>query len=658
MITVKIWGGFGNQLSAFACGYSIAKILNKELVLDVADYYNGYARPYALDALNIPVYRKLTYTHASTEIINTEVIPAQLRRTFDIIVDESEGVANRDALLKRINKGKNIYLHGYWGDFDFFAGDEDNIRSMFKPLRRSDAYGRFLETIQDQCSVAIHIRRMDFVELKNVCSDAYYQAAIVYIQSVHPEAIFYFFSDDIDYAKEHFGNKEHFRYIQIFGGMDTDLDEFFCMSACNHMILSKHSSFSNWASFLNNYPNKIHVIYSPKDSEGQKGFVCLDDQKIVDLNATYDPRPRADIKNIMEAKASIMNLISKGQNEASLKIINEISLDAYSVKRADSVDFLAFRAMASAQTDDLIAAEQCLHKQAQYVTDDEDFHANYLVVLNKLGKKKESAIHGARCATLTQSTDLRYKLDNYFIDPLEHKLYKLVRDTPKKHFIIVPNTNWGYYIKTPQSIAILLAKMGHSVSYIQHPRIINIDANNAITTEKIVKKCLELKYSLDTIYSYGFYMYPSIIGKVAGQMHSFVEALIEHLSCTQPDEAVVLFRNPWVVRVNRERKYAKFIYWDFQDESDSEYIAVNIWNEEIREYMCKQAHHSIIMNREFYTRIQKDLQLQNATMFQYPSFNETNNYQYIQERVGYSPNFIADDRTIALATLILELSGT
>jgi hypothetical protein len=656
MITVKILGGLGNQLSAFACGYSIAKMLNEELILDVADYSNGYTHAYALDALNIPLCRKLTYAHASEKMLTPEVIPGQLKKTFDIIVDESEGVTNKNALLKRINKGKNIYLNGYWANYDFFSGDEDAIRLMFALLRKSDAYGRFLDAIREQCSVAIHMRRTDFVHHGNVCSDDYYRAAIAYVQSIHPDAMFYFFSDDIDYAKEHFGNKERFRYIQIFGGMDANLDEFFCISACNHRILSKQSSFSAWASFLNNFPDKIDVIYAPKDAPRQKAFVYLDDKGISELKANYNPEPRFTIQDNMEARMYVESLLSQGQYQDVLNIINEISMDAYSVKRVDCVAFLAGKAIASAQIGNLITAEQCLHKQAQYTREDENFHANCYVVLRTLGRQKASAIHGARCATLTQSSDLRDTLDNFFLnDPTSRQLYKTIKNTPKKHFIIAPNSPWFYYIKTPQSIAALLAKMGHSVSYIVPPKSLKIEPGT--TADQIVNACLEAKFSVDSLYSYGFYAYPSIIGNTGGQSISFVEALIEHLSRTQPDETVVVFRHPRALPVNREGKYAKFIYWDFQHASDSERSYVNVWDEGTRENMCRQADHSIIMDREFYQKTQEDWHLKNASLFHYPLTNKIGNYQFIQERIPYSQNYLNDDRTMELASFMLKLTN-
>ncbi|MEN6487734.1 MAG: alpha-1,2-fucosyltransferase, partial [Smithella sp.] len=556
MITLKILGGLGNQLFAFACGYSIAKKLNKELILDVADYYNGYTHPYALDALNIPVCRKLTYAHAAEEMLTPAVIPAELKNTFDVIVDESTGVKTREALMNQISKGQNIYLNGYWANHDFFSGYEDDIRLMFTPLKKSDEYSLFLETIRGECSVAVHLRRTDFVVLGNTCSDDYYQAAIAHIQSIHSDAVFYFFSDDIDYAKQKFGNKKHFRYIQLFGGMDANIDEFFCISACNHRILHNGSSFSAWASFLNNSYGKIDVLYTPKDANRPEGFICFDDQQISQLKVNFNPKPRFTIQNNAEARSCIENLLPQGKYQTILDIISELSMDAYSVARSDYIDFLADKAIASAQIGNLITAEQCLHKQAQYSREDENFHANCYVVHKALGKQKTSALHAARCANLTNNVELRNGLDNHFKnDSPEYYLYKTVRYVPKKHFIIVPNSPWFYYIKTPQSMAALLVRMGHSVSYIHPAAVRNIDSS--ITANQIIDACLRAKSACDSLYSYGLDLYPSIIGKTAaGQIVPFVGPLIEHLSRTASEEAVVLFRNPHVFTDQRDRNYA------------------------------------------------------------------------------------------------------
>jgi hypothetical protein len=265
-------------------------------------------------------------------------------------------------------------------------------------------------------------------------------------------------------------------------------------------------------------------------------------------------------------------------------------------------------------------------------------------------------MHAAMCAKLTKHNDLRNYFDDSFIDsPLENDLYVLIRDCPQKHFIIAPNSTWFYYIKTPQSIAVLLSKMGHTVSYILPPVIKDIEPGTS--SEQIVNACLEAKFGCDSIYSYGLHSYPSILGNTAGRTTNYVEALIEHLSRTISREAVVLFRHPQVVPDIRERKYAKYIYWDIQDESDSERMYVTLLNEDIREYMCRRADHSIITDRDFYTKTQRDWQLNSTRFFQYPLTYGNDNYKYIKERISYTPNFLADDRTIALAAFILELSN-
>lgn len=60
MVIIKIMGGLGNQLSIYARGYSLARYLKQELVLDISDYMQrGYFRPYVLDKLKIGKHRKL-----------------------------------------------------------------------------------------------------------------------------------------------------------------------------------------------------------------------------------------------------------------------------------------------------------------------------------------------------------------------------------------------------------------------------------------------------------------------------------------------------------------------------------------------------------------------------------------------------------------------
>ena len=82
MVIVQVIGGTASQMSALARGYLVAERLNKELVLDVADYDNGYKFPYALDYFQDINYRKLTYAHVGWQRISEGVVPEEFIKAY------------------------------------------------------------------------------------------------------------------------------------------------------------------------------------------------------------------------------------------------------------------------------------------------------------------------------------------------------------------------------------------------------------------------------------------------------------------------------------------------------------------------------------------------------------------------------------------------
>ena len=92
-------------------------------------------------------------------------------------------------------------------------------------------------------SVAVHVRRGDYVTIGWTSQNSYYVDAARQILNVHPDAVFFIFSDDIEWCKNNrselgFDLPKEVVYVEGNGGAQSYRD-LQLMSLCKGMILSK-----------------------------------------------------------------------------------------------------------------------------------------------------------------------------------------------------------------------------------------------------------------------------------------------------------------------------------------------------------------------------------------------------------------------------------
>lgn len=113
--------------------------------------------------------------------------------------------------------------------------------------------------------VAVHVRRGDYLQFQDkhpVVSPEYLTSAIDYMIRNDGCTQFGFFSDDIKWCQSFIDQLDCVKYQDInFYIANTITSEIFdmnCMSQARHNIIS-NSSFSWWAAWLNQNPNKIVI---------------------------------------------------------------------------------------------------------------------------------------------------------------------------------------------------------------------------------------------------------------------------------------------------------------------------------------------------------------------------------------------------------------
>lgn len=101
---------------------------------------------------------------------------------------------------------ENIYYHGYWIHSGWFRSYQDILRRelTFPPLTDGPNM-LYAGQIAQTCSIGVHVRRGDYVTLGWSLGNDYYRRSMASLTEQHPDAVFFIFSDDLDWCRLHAG---------------------------------------------------------------------------------------------------------------------------------------------------------------------------------------------------------------------------------------------------------------------------------------------------------------------------------------------------------------------------------------------------------------------------------------------------------------------
>ena len=269
MIIVELKGGFGNQLFQYAAGLSLAQKHGVEIKVDTSSFINpddhtGTQRQHDIfNLVDKPVEATTKeleyYSHLSKLIVYKEkLLPFYKRKIY-----KEESFTFDKNFFKA---GSNLYLKGNRQSEQYFKPYESYIRNKFALAENAiTSVKDFGQRLVNQNSVSIHIRRGDYLtpialEWLGLIPISHYNECIKLIAQKIPDSTFYLFSDDMEWVKENLKiEHEHVFVSNII--TKNPMEDFYLMSCCKHNIIA-NSSFSWWAAWLNNNPDKI--VIAPK----------------------------------------------------------------------------------------------------------------------------------------------------------------------------------------------------------------------------------------------------------------------------------------------------------------------------------------------------------------------------------------------------------
>ena|SRR3989344_770042 len=259
MIIIKLMGGLGNQMFQYALGRNLSLIHNIPFKVD----YSYLKKPnQSQRILIIDNFRTILEEATDKEIDSYNSFFQKILAKIGIknkMVVEKSNVFDPDILLR--NDG---YFYGYWNNQKYFKENENVIRNDFKlkaPLGQNTQEVEIaINSLPN--STGVHIRRGDYVSIKKIADThgtlpiSYYENAMDKIKDKFPDATFFVFSDDIEWAKKNLPKK--YQTVFVSNPLIPDYEELMLMSLCKHNITA-NSTFSWWAAWLNTNPDKIVI---------------------------------------------------------------------------------------------------------------------------------------------------------------------------------------------------------------------------------------------------------------------------------------------------------------------------------------------------------------------------------------------------------------
>lgn len=279
MIVTRLWGGLGNQMFQYAFGFSKAKELNTELVLDTRFYTDDFISEnprFTKQKLNLflfPIdYKKTINEHKELSTINMmqkHRINQFLRVPYYSVWPADNGLKyvketrmRFQPILASMNKD-NRYYDGYWQSAKYFEKYREDILMQYSYT--SERADEFIRKNGANCSnaISLHMRMGDYghkhltAHHNYVINPEYYIRAIEKAKMSISNPRFFIFSNNISKAEELLGNNPDYVYVSSIPGM-KDLDEFSIMCQCPNHIIS-NSTFSWWAAWLGSHDESINI---------------------------------------------------------------------------------------------------------------------------------------------------------------------------------------------------------------------------------------------------------------------------------------------------------------------------------------------------------------------------------------------------------------
>ena len=282
VVLLRLLGGLGNQMFQYALGRRLALANDAELKLDLSAYRPAvlarqkWRRPLQLNHLKIVA--AVAARMEITRIRNRGWIPPagwildrlESQKPYHMRHSIVEPRSNRwvfDPAISGLTVRGSVYLkHGFWQAARYLHGIEGALRDEFQVAVPAEGLNaEYLSAIREEESVAVHIRRGDYVEWPGrrgfapLPLDYYSRASTALAEQVRNPRL-WIFSDDPEWCRANLSFEQPFTVV-AHNSSEEAYQDLRLMMACRHSIIA-NSSLSWWGAWLQQNPGR--VVYAPQ----------------------------------------------------------------------------------------------------------------------------------------------------------------------------------------------------------------------------------------------------------------------------------------------------------------------------------------------------------------------------------------------------------
>ena len=290
MIIARLNGQLGNQMFVYATAYALAKEQKDTLTIFKYEYDTvGRGFKYQLEDLQLFSYNRYwgapislyAYTTGTfMKKIFSRICGAVRKQAKNYTDPRVDIIRETDNLFMPISVSSRTKVHlleGFWQSPAYFDQYRADIVRQYQPnFELCASTKEYIQVISDNSySVAIHVRRGDYVKIGWCIPMEYYHKAVDMILEKHPHATFFVFSDDLAWAKDNLKLDQRPVVYVVHNQKIKPFEDIWLMSKCNANIIA-NSSFSWWGAYLNQHPDKIVIAPSGMRHTNNRDVFCQD----------------------------------------------------------------------------------------------------------------------------------------------------------------------------------------------------------------------------------------------------------------------------------------------------------------------------------------------------------------------------------------------